>query len=73
MKKLYSLIITGVLLLIFAGEAVCQQSLIPTTNKKQLDDLGSRSSALYFKGINQALALAKTHGCVVRRKTKNGG
>src|ERR1700754_2273240 len=73
MKKLYSLLITGVLLLIFAGNAFCQQSLIPTTNKKQLDDLGAKSNALYIKGKEQALSFAKSHGWLVRRKTKNGG
>src|SRR6202012_576923 len=73
MKKLYSLLVTGVLLLIFGGDAFCQQSLVPATNKKELDDLSAKSNTLYIKGRQQALSFAKSHGWIARRKTKNGG
>jgi hypothetical protein len=73
MKKRYSLLVTGVLLLIFTKSAFCQQPLVSANNKKELDDLSAKSSSLYFKGRQQALISAKNHGWVVRRKTKRGG
>jgi hypothetical protein len=73
MKKLYSLLITGVLLLICVGNAFCQQSLVSAANKKELDDLSAKSNTLYAKGRQQALSFAQSHGWAVRRKTKNGG
>jgi hypothetical protein len=73
MKRLYSLLITGVLLLVFGGDAFCQQSLVPAANKKELDNLSAKSNALYIKGRQQAFSFAKSHGWAVRRKTKNGG
>jgi hypothetical protein len=73
MKRFYSLFITGVLLLVFAGNAFCQQSLVPAAHKKELDDFSAKSNALYIKGRQQAFSLAKSHGWPIRRKTKNGG
>jgi hypothetical protein len=73
MKKLYSLLFAGVLFLICAGDAFCQQALVSATNKKELDDLTAKSNALYVKGRQQALSLAQSHGWVVQRKIKNGG
>ena len=73
MKKLYSALITGVLLLFFAGEAFSQQPLVSEFNKKELKELASKSNTLYVQGRQQALLLAQSHGWVIRRKTKNGG
>ena len=72
MKKLYSLFITGVLILIFAGSAFCQQPLVSANNKKELDDLSARSNNSYFTGRQKAFSSAKGHGWLIRRKTKKG-
>jgi hypothetical protein len=73
MNKRYSLLFTGVLLLIFAGNAFCQQPLVSKTNKNELDNLSANSNAGYVKAHRQAVAFAKSHGWAVRRKTKRGG
>jgi hypothetical protein len=72
MKRFYSLLITGVLL-ILGGDAFCQQSLISATNKNELNDLSAKSNNLYIKERQQALSFAQKHGWAIRRKTKNGG
>ena len=72
MKKFYSFLITGVLLLIFAANAFCQQALM-SANQKELDDLSAKSNALYAKSHLQAISFAKSHGWMIRRKTKKGG
>src|ERR1700709_2235675 len=73
MNKRYSLLFTGVLLLIFAGDAFGQQPSVSKTNKKELDNLAAGSNAGYVKTHQQAVAFAKSHGWAIRRKTKRGG
>lgn len=73
MNKRYTAIITGFLLLFFAGGAFCQQPLVSGSKKKELDDLSAKSNALYIQGQQKALSLAQSHGWLIRRKTKNGG
>jgi len=73
MRKRYAALITGILLLFFAGGAFCQQPLASDIKKKELADLSARSNAAYLIGHQQAVALALKHGWVISRKTKNGG
>src|SRR6201996_22650 len=73
MNKRYLALITGILLLLFADSAFCQQPLISTENKRQLDDLSAQSNVLFIKKRQQAFSIAQIHGWAVRRKTKHGG
>jgi hypothetical protein len=73
MRKRYAALLTIILFLVFAGGAFCQQPLVTADKKKQLDDLSVKSSAIYNKGRQQAMALAQSRNWVIRRKTKNGG
>lgn len=73
MKKIYSFLLTGFLLIFFAGLAFCQQPLVSANNKKELDALSAKASASFIKSQLQALSFSKSHGWMVRRKTKKGG
>lgn len=73
MKKLYSLLITGSLLLIFADIAFCQQKLVSDKNKKDLDALSSKAGSSFSRSQQQAFSLAKSRGWMLHRKTKKGG
>ena len=73
MKKLYSLLLTGVLVLIFANAALCQQPLVSADKKKELDAISLRANSSFAKSQQEALSLAKSKGWVIRRKTKKGG
>ncbi|MBS1521061.1 MAG: S8 family serine peptidase [Bacteroidetes bacterium] len=72
MRKFYSLLLSGLLLLL-ADTAFCQQPLVPADKKKKLDALSSESSSAFIKNQQQAISFAKSHNWVIRRKTKKGG
>jgi hypothetical protein len=72
MKKNYAAIITAILLF-FAGNVFGQHLLVTNAQKKELDDLSTKKNDAYSAGHQKAVALAKTHGWVVRAKLKNGG
>ncbi|HTD98733.1 MAG TPA: S8 family serine peptidase [Mucilaginibacter sp.] len=73
MRKHYAALLTGFLLLFFGVGAFGQQVPASAANKKELDALSAKSNDLYIKGRQQALALAKSRGWLISRKTKNGG
>lgn len=73
MKKLYSLLLTGILALISANAALCQQPLVSADKKKELDAISLRANSSFAKSQQEALSLAKSKGWVIRRKTKKGG
>jgi len=73
MKKLYSLLLTGILALISANAALCQQPLVSADKKKELDAISLRANSSFAKSQQEALSLAKSKGWVIRRKTKRGG
>lgn len=72
MRKLYSLLLIG-LLTTLAGTAFCQQPLVPAEKKRELDALSAKAGPAFIKGQQQAIALAKSHNWVIRRKTRKGG
>src|SRR3569833_1024058 len=72
MRKLYCLLLTG-LLLFLADIAFCQQPLVPADKKRELDILSAKSGPAFIKNQQQAISLAKSHNWVVSRKTKKGG
>ena len=73
MKKLYSLFVTGVLLLVFAGSAFGQQPLVSASNKIEMDNLSAKFNNSYFQSRQRALISARNHGWMISRKTKRGG
>jgi hypothetical protein len=73
MRKLYPAIITGFLLLFFAGEVFGQQTLVNDANKKNLAAITAKKTSEYQQSHQKALALAKSHNWPVRKLTKNGG
>jgi len=73
MKKSYAAIITGFLLLFFAGEVFGQHVLVNDVQKKALVDLSAKKSSEYTVSHQKALAVAGSRKWVIRRKTKNGG
>ncbi len=72
MRKFYSLVITGLLLISLTADSSGQQ-LPAVTNNKELSDFSVSSKALFNQGRQQAFLSANTHGWAVRRKTKKGG
>jgi hypothetical protein len=72
MRKLYSLLFIGLLLLL-AETAFCQQGLVPADKKKELDALSAKAGTAFVKNQQQAISFAKNHNWVIRRKTKKGG
>lgn len=73
MRKLYPAILTGFLLLFFAGEVTGQQTLVNDAHKKTLAAITAKKTSEYEQSHQKALAFAKTHNLVVRQNTKNGG
>jgi hypothetical protein len=73
MRKLYPAIITGFLLLFFAGEVLGQQTLVNDAHKKNLAALAAKKASEYQQSHQKALELAKSHNWPVRKNTKNGG
>jgi hypothetical protein len=73
MKKLYPAIITGFLLLFFAGEVFGQQTLVNDAHKRALAAIVAKKTSEYQQSHQKALALAKSHNWPVRKITKNGG
>ena len=72
MRKLYSLLLAGLILLL-ADTAFCQQQLVPADKKKELDALSTRAGSDFIKNQQQAVAFAKSHNWVISRKNKKGG
>jgi len=72
MRKLYSLLFTGLLLLL-ADTAFCQKTLVPADKKKELDALSAKAGADFIKNQLQAISFAKSHNWVISRKNKRGG
>ncbi len=73
MVKLYTAIITSFLLLCFAGISFGQQTLVTGAKKQKLASFSAQQNSLFLSGRQKALALAKSHGWPITRKTKNGG
>lgn len=73
MKKIYPAIITGFLLLFFAGDVLGQQVLVTDASKKALTDISAKKASAYSVSHQKAVALADSHKWIVRKKTKNGG
>jgi hypothetical protein len=73
MRKLHPVIITGFLLLFFAGNAFAQHPLVSDANKQVLINFSAKRHVLYTAAHQKALALAKAKGWIIRHKTKNGG
>lgn len=73
MKKHYAAIVTGVLLLLFAGDVFGQQVLVTDANKKALTDFSAKKASVYTVSHQKAMDLAASHKWPVRKKTKNGG
>jgi len=72
MRKLYSLLFTGLLLLL-ADTAFCQQQLVPADKKKELDALSAKAGSDFIRNQQQAVSFAKSHNWVISRKNKKGG
>jgi len=72
MRKLYSLLLIGLLLLL-ADTAFCQKTLVPADKKKELDALSAKAGADFIKNQLQAISFAKSHNWVISRKNKRGG
>jgi len=72
MRKLYSLLLTGLILLL-ADTAFCQQPLVPADKKRELDALSAKAGSDFIKSQQQAVAFAKSHNWVISRKNKKGG
>jgi len=72
MKKTYTAIITGFILMIFAGSTFGQQVLVTDAQKKGLNDLSIKRNASFISSHKKALALAASHGWLIRKKLKNG-
>ncbi len=72
MHRLYTAVVC-LLMLCLVNKTFGQQ--IPATDikKRKLADLSSQYNRLFLSNRQKALALAKTHGWPVRRKTKKGG
>lgn len=60
-------------LLLNAGDSFCQQRLVTAEKKQQLEQLSATAKANYTNVHSKALALAKKHGWITTRKTRNGG
>ena len=73
MKKRYPAIVTGFLLLFFAGNVFGQQVLVTDANKKALTDFSAKKASAYTAAHQKAVALADSHKWPIRQKTKNGG
>src|SRR5580700_7544865 len=73
MNKLYTAITASFLLLCLAGETFGQQALVTDAKKHALANFSARQNNLFQSGRQRALALAKSHGWAVVRKTKKGG
>jgi len=73
MKKLYSLLLTGILVLIYANVAFGQQPLVSADKKKELDAISVKANSLFVKSQQQAFALARSKGWILSRRTKKGG
>lgn len=72
MNKLYK-VVFGCLFLLIAGNSFAQQVLVTEAKKRVLDDLYTQSNTQYINGLQKALALAKTNGWLITKKTANGG
>jgi hypothetical protein len=73
MNKLYTAIIASFLLLCLAGETFGQQALVTDAKRHALANFSARQNTLFLSGRQRALALAKSHGWTIVRKTKKGG
>ena len=73
MKKVYLLLLTCVLGLIFADTSFGQQPLVSADKKKELDAISLKANSSFAKSQQQAFLLARNKGWVVSRKTKKGG
>jgi len=73
MKKTYAAIISVFLLIFFAGNVLGQRALVTDAKKKELDDFSAKKNTAYTTGHQKALAMAKSHGWIIRKKLKNGG
>jgi hypothetical protein len=73
MRRKTPALIICYLLMFFACETYGQQTLVSDSGKKQLANFSALLNDSYVKGHQQALALAKSHGWFIRKKTKNGG
>ncbi|MDB5090253.1 MAG: Por secretion system C-terminal sorting protein [Mucilaginibacter sp.] len=73
MNKLYAAVTFSFFLLCFADKTFGQQIPVNDVKKKELTDLSARSNNTFLINHNNALALAKKNGWVVKRKTKKGG
>ena len=72
MKQRYATLVAGLLLLIGIN-AFGQQPLVSDAQKIALKALSASAGSRYANTHRQALALAKSKGWFVRRKTKTGG
>jgi hypothetical protein len=73
MNKIYPLIIFCLVLIFFAGDAFSQRVLVNAQQQKKLDDFSARLKTSYAAGKQQAMALARNNGWLIRRETRNGG
>ena len=73
MKKIYAAFVLGLLLIFFAANVSAQHLLISDTQKKALADLSAKKNSLYITAHQKAVALAASHGWVIRKKLKKGG
>ncbi|MGZ3874935.1 MAG: hypothetical protein ACXVJD_18585, partial [Mucilaginibacter sp.] len=73
MTRLYAAITITFFLLCITKSAFSQQIPVSGFQKRELSTLATQSNAGYAAAHNKALALAKTYGWIIRRKTKNGG
>jgi len=72
MRISFTLVITA-FLIFFGGEALSQQVLVTPGNKKNLDVISAKARSDFKANRQKAMALAKTRGWAITRKTKNGG
>jgi hypothetical protein len=73
MSKLYTAIIAALLLLCATDGTFAQQILVTGAKKSELTSISARQNNLYRTSYQRALALAKSHEWLIRRKTKKGG
>ncbi|HTI59831.1 S8 family serine peptidase [Mucilaginibacter sp.] len=66
--------IVAFFLLLIAGDAFAQQQVLVTPdNKKSLDVLTAKANETFRANHQKAISLAKAHGWLLSRRTKNGG
>jgi Subtilase family/GEVED domain len=72
MNRFFTAVIGIFLLLCLTGETFGQQILVTDVKRRELADLSSQQNNLFQNSKQKAVALAKSHGWPIIRKTKDG-